>query len=355
MSQIATSDDQYALHRKRESAALFNQDLILEDALITEDGVIENPFEHLKAEFGMKTEDYEKLVATNHKLQQEFDRKFLKPRNVSLEEKHYRFVGDNNVKDEEFANLFRFPRTEPFKRITGGELYRVPKDKVHDELVERSKAYLSELFKPYDLREENLIKIAERLRDENSDKEELINELIKIIPKLNYNLVANLAMHLAFDAKINDHTLWKTIQECVMREITLYSFHDLCKLQYATCYLSPKRTDAVFDEAIWERVSHDMEKASSYDMMLAMQCFRYKGNYRFYDKCVEVMINNKDRYLSETAENDDQAQSHLVINLLYSYASNKPKPGFFKIDATAKKVDELLTHYEYELMDLIQF
>ena len=57
--------------------------------------------------------------------------------------------------------------------------------------------------------------------------------------------------------------------------------------------------------------------------------------------------------MSEVPEDDEQGQIHLIINLLYSYASNKRKFPIQYMHIDAKRGQKLLDTYEYDLMDLI--
>jgi hypothetical protein len=109
-----------------------------------------------------------------------------------LRRNNYEFNSDNTVLDEEDANVFRFPRTEPFKRIEAGDLYRVPKDKISEEHIKRIKSYVSEIFPPFDIKDGNLKKIFEDFKNPDLNREEVIMELRKAIPKFNYDQIANL-------------------------------------------------------------------------------------------------------------------------------------------------------------------
>jgi hypothetical protein len=52
-------------------------------------------------------------------------------------------------------------------------------------------------------------------------------------------------------------------------------------------------------------------------------------------------------------EGDEQKESELACNLLYSIASNKPKNiGIYK-HKYSRENDEILVHFEYELLDSI--
>lgn len=70
---------------------------------------------------------------------------------------------------------------------------------------------------------------------------------------------------------------------------------------------------------------------------------------------MKTLIKNKDKYLNELPEEDDQGRIHMVANLLFCYASNFPKVDILEINKSIEKQYELYLNYEYELMDSIQF
>lgn len=37
--------------------------------------------------------------------------------------------------------------------------------------------------------------------------------MIELIPKLNHDVVVQLALHLAYDAKVNDKEIWRAIED----------------------------------------------------------------------------------------------------------------------------------------------
>lgn len=222
-------------------------------------------------------------------------------------------------------NFYRFPRTEEYKRVSAGELFAVAHDEVQEQTITRSKSYLSDLLKPFELRDENIIKVIQKLDDKTSNRDEVLKELRELIPKLNFDLLPNLSMHLAVISKERDMLTWKAIEASALEQLSLFTFHQLCKLIYAQWELKPKVLSSELDKKLLERIMNDLDKASSYDLMYAMQCLRNKNHTKFFDKCRTLLIDNKDRYLSEVDENKDQERIHLVINLMYSFYSNMPR------------------------------
>ncbi len=69
----------------------------------------------------------------------------------------------------------------------------------------------------------------------------------------------------------------------------------------------------------------------------------------------EVIIKNREKYISEFEDSDDQGQIHMVINLLYSYYSNKTKKAIQYTPNNIQIDKKIFDAYEYEFLDLIQF
>lgn len=90
---------------------------------------------------------------------------------------------------------------------------RVPDGKFKQEMIIRGKPEVSELYPPFTLKDEALVKIAQRFTDPNNDEKELKEHLLQTIPKINYNLIAEFCLHLAFDAKYYEPMIWKTIEK----------------------------------------------------------------------------------------------------------------------------------------------
>lgn len=168
--------------------------------------------------------------------------------------------------------------------MPAGELYRVPNDELHQQTLKRGKAYISELFEPVNLKDETLMSIAEKFKDPECDREKAIEELREAIPHINFSLIADLCMFMTFEQNIEDHTCWKLIEEIVIDTLALYNFHDLCRIQYASSSVSRRSTSSELTELIEQRVLKDIEQASSYDLMYAMQCYRKRNNHLVFDK-----------------------------------------------------------------------
>lgn len=67
----------------------------------------------------------------------------------------------------------------------------------------------------------------------------------------------------------------------------------------------------------------------------------------------DLLVANKERYLSEVSNESEQA--NLIIDLLYCFVSNRPKPDFRKQTTQKENLEKVMTEYEYDLADLTQF
>lgn len=70
---------------------------------------------------------------------------------------------------------------------------------------------------------------------------------------------------------------------------------------------------------------------------------------------IDVLIKNKDKYLSEFNEDDDQGKIHTIINLFYAIATCSPKINRSETFKIGENHKELFVNYEYEFMDMMQF
>jgi hypothetical protein len=107
--------------------------------------------------------------------------------------------------DPKFSHIFQPPRGEQIQRVDPAELLRVPKTDDHWATVRRSKAYLSELLPPFDIPSG----MVEEFSAESIDCE----RLCEVIPRLNHGQVVELALYLAFEAKLNDKAVWRALEQ----------------------------------------------------------------------------------------------------------------------------------------------
>jgi hypothetical protein len=133
----------------------------------------------------------------------------------------------DEVDDPAVRHLYQFPKGKPYRFINAAELYKIQKPKEHWDNVKRSKSYLADkFFAPFDLKEGNLRELFYEQKETylNADKDqEKFNEwrqrLLEVIPKLNHDVLVQLSLHLAYDAKINDKEVWKAIENAAYESL----------------------------------------------------------------------------------------------------------------------------------------
>jgi hypothetical protein len=52
--------------------------------------------------------------------------------------------------------------------------------------------------------------------------------LLAAIPRLNFDAVIELALHLSFEAQLNDKAVWQAIEEAALKDLHLYDTRQLC-------------------------------------------------------------------------------------------------------------------------------
>lgn len=91
--------------------------------------------------------------------------------------------------------------------------------------------------------------------------------------------------------------------------------------------------------------------ATANDLIDILQGFRQRKSKDMYQRIVKQLIAKKSKIFPNAADAKERAQS--IVNVLYSLASNRPsKFGVYKVYA-AEDVDELLSHYEQDLKDIV--
>lgn len=149
---------------------------------------------------------------------------FLQPPIPTKENVAYTRYADETTDPAKRA-LFQFPRGQPHRIINKAELYRIQKTSVGEDRwapIRRSKDFLSaKFFPPFDLKEGNLRKLlldqaSKDAYNKSTDSLEYVqwkSLLIELIPKLNHDVIVQLSLHLAYDAKVNDKEIWRAIED----------------------------------------------------------------------------------------------------------------------------------------------
>jgi hypothetical protein len=72
----------------------------------------------------------------------------------------------------------------------------------------------------------------------------MLEKLIEITPKLNYDQLVDLTLYVALEAKINDRGVWRALEQSALDNLHLFSLKQLCQLQWASAQLKPKQMSA---------------------------------------------------------------------------------------------------------------
>jgi hypothetical protein len=82
------------------------------------------------------------------------------------------------------------------------------------------------------------------------------------------------------------------------------------------------------------------------ELMLIMQGFRDKQNKGLYAKVRKTLVDRKKQLMVESADKHSD-----LINLFFTFASNRPKSyGVYRVYA-ADELDELIANYEHDLCE----
>jgi len=118
--------------------------------------------------------------------------------------------------------IFQHPRGEKVKRNFSADIFRFEKRQDHWDAIRRLKSYLADDFlPPVNLKDSTLVELflnRDDWKEEiGSEKFELWKEdVTAALPKLNYDAVVELALYLAFEAKVNEKYLWREVENVVL-------------------------------------------------------------------------------------------------------------------------------------------
>lgn len=120
--------------------------------------------------------------------------------------------------------------------------------------------------------------------------------------------------------------------------------------------LKPKQVTAHLNTLLQKRAIEIIDGAPSLsDFMDVLQGFRQRKNKDLYMRIRKQIIARK-AALFPAAKSPEEAKkrSEDIVNLIYTFASNRPNQfGTYKVYA-AEDVDELLSHFDAELKESIE-
>lgn len=90
------------------------------------------------------------------------------------------------------------------------------------------------------------------------------------------------------------------------------------------------------------------------DYIDILQGFRQRKNKDMYQRVRKALIEKKGTLFPASGKVDQKARAQDLVNLLYTFASNRPNQfGLYKVYA-AEELNELLSHYEGDLKEIIE-
>jgi hypothetical protein len=91
---------------------------------------------------------------------------------------------------------------------------------------------------------------------------------------------------------------------------------------------------------------------SARDIIDILQGFRQRKSKDLYMRVRKSLIERKSQ-MFPTSKDNLKARAEEMVNLIYSFASNRPTNfGVYKVYA-AEEVDEMLSHYDQDLKDAV--
>lgn len=224
-------------------------------------------------------------------------------------------------------DIFEFPKGKPYQIINKGELFRVQKWSVGEDRwapIRRSKAFLAGKFiPPFAMKEQTLKALVDRRpTEEGAAFDAWKEEILAAVPRLNHDILVELALHLAYEAKCNDKQIWEAIEDAAVASLHHMNITQVSQLEWATMELKPKQVSARLNTLLQKRANESLEGASLDELMAIMQGFRQRKSKDLYQKMRKVLISRKAALFPAGGNEKQRAEN--MVNLLYSFASNKP-------------------------------
>jgi len=270
------------------------------------------------------------------------------------------------TEDPKARSLFQFPRGKPYQIVNNAELFRIQKWSTGADRwapVRRAKAYIADkFFSPFDLKEGNLQQLF-ALKDvysnpDNAAYGEWKSRVIQAIPKVNHDVLIQLSLHLAYDAKVNDKEIWRAIEDASYASLHHLTLTQVSQLEWATMELKPKQVTSRLNTLLMKRAIEAIENGSAAtpaDVIDIIQGFRQRKSKDLYQRVRQSLVSRKAALFphAKTPE-EEKKRAENIVNVLYTFASNKPAQfGLYKVYA-AEDINELLSHYETDLKEIAE-
>jgi hypothetical protein len=180
--------------------------------------------------------------------------------------------------------------------------------------------------------------------------------VLEAIPRLNYNILVELALYMAYEAKCNDKQIWQGIEDAALAGLHHMNITQISQLEWATMEQKPKQVSARLNTLLQKRANESLETATVEQLCEILQGFRQRKNKDLYQKMRKVLITRKNALFPQAVEAsaEEKKRAESIVNLLYSFASNRPTNfGVYRVYA-AEELNELLSHYEDELKTIAE-
>jgi hypothetical protein len=161
-----------------------------------------------------------------------------------------------------------------------------------------------------------------------------------------------LALHLAFESKVNDLHIWRAIEESALTNLHLMNLTQVCQLEWASLEMKPKHTTARFNTMLMNRAIEAIDKASAQDLMNILQGFRKASSKDIYMRIRKTIIHRRNTLLPSMSNEKDQVKNaEMLANFFFVFASNIPKIKGVYSNYFREDINELLSHYEEDLKE----
>ena len=135
-----------------------------------------------------------------------------------------RYSDKPEASDPATRELLEFPKGKPYSIVNNGELFRVQRWSIGEDrwsAIRRSKAFLAGKFiPPFTMKEQNLKALVEkRPTEESAEFASWKEEVLGVIPRLNHDVLIELALHLSYEAQCNDKQIWLAIEDAAVSSL----------------------------------------------------------------------------------------------------------------------------------------
>jgi hypothetical protein len=110
----------------------------------------------------------------------------------------------------------------------------------------------------------------------DSGAADMAEQLVGVIPHLNHDQIVNLSLQLAFETKLNDKNVWRTVEDAAVANMHLYTMTQMCQLEWATTQLKPKYVTSRLNTVLLASILEKLPECTQEELNHIMQGFRGK-------------------------------------------------------------------------------